>query len=80
MTPQPRSATLVGANRARSEIVMEHADEFILTALTLILARQILAEALASGREITSDPVDQATHLIQQQRIPITGRFGLRHF
>jgi hypothetical protein len=49
---------------------MEHADEFILTALTLILAKQIQAEALASGREITSDPVDQATHLIQQQRIP----------
>ena len=39
---------------------MEHADEFILTALTLILAKQIQAEALASGREITSDPVDQA--------------------
>jgi hypothetical protein len=60
---------------------MENADELILTALTLILAKQIQAEALASGREITtSDPVDQATHLIQQQRIPITGRFGLRHF
>jgi hypothetical protein len=59
---------------------MEHADELILTALTLILAKQIQAEALASGRETTFNPVDQATHLIQQQRIPITGRFGLRHF
>jgi hypothetical protein len=59
---------------------MEHADELIVTALTLILAKQIQAEALASGREITSDPVDQATDLIQQQRLPITGRFGLRHF
>jgi hypothetical protein len=47
---------------------MEHADELILTALTLILAKQIQAEAVASGREITSDPVDQAIHLIHQQR------------
>jgi hypothetical protein len=59
---------------------MEHADELILTALTIILAKPIQAEAVASGRETTFDPVDQATHLIQQQRIPITGRFGLRHF
>ncbi len=59
---------------------MEQADELILTALTLILAKQIQAEAFASGKQMTSDPIDEAAHLIQQQRVPITGRFGLRQF
>jgi hypothetical protein len=41
---------------------MEHADEFILTALTLILAKQTQAEAIASGREIT--PIQSTKQLI----------------
>jgi hypothetical protein len=54
-------------------------DQLMLTALTLVLAKQIRAEAAAADHRMTADPIDQAVDLIKQQRFPITGRFGVRH-
>jgi hypothetical protein len=58
---------------------MDETDQFLLTALTLVLAKQLRVEALARGTQMTADPIDDAVHLIQQQRLPVTGRFGVRH-
>jgi hypothetical protein len=59
---------------------MDEDQQLLLTALTLVLAKQIRAEAAAAGQEMNADPIDQAVDLIRQQRMPITGRFGVRHF
>jgi hypothetical protein len=59
---------------------MNQDDQLLLTALTLVLAKQIRAEKAAQGHQLTDDPIDEAVALIQQQRVPITGRFGVRHF
>jgi hypothetical protein len=61
-------------------VPMNEDDQLLLTALTLVLAKQIRAEKLATGHRMTADPIDDAVNLIKQQRIPITGRFGVRHF
>ena len=59
---------------------MPETDQLLLTALTLILAKQMRVEARASGgAEMAADPVDEAIRLIQQQRLPLTARFGIRH-
>lgn len=55
-------------------------QQLLLTALTLVLAKQLRAEAAAAGNPMTADPIVEAVTLIQQQRVPITGRFGVRHF
>ena len=59
---------------------MTEDDQLLLTALTLVLAKQIRAEKAARGHQLTADPIEDAVTLIQQQRVPITGRFGVRHF
>jgi hypothetical protein len=84
MTPAPAFAILIGANQLRSEIMlgarMDETNQLLLTALTLILAKQIRAESAAAGVEMTADPVNEAVQLIQQHRMPATGRFGVAHF
>jgi hypothetical protein len=61
-------------------VTMNEDQQLLLTALTLVLAKQLRAEAAAAGQPMTADPIDEAVTLIQQQRVPITGRFGVRHF
>jgi hypothetical protein len=61
-------------------VPMKEDDQMLLTALTLVLAKQIRAEKLAAGHQMTADPIDDAVNLIKQERVPITGRFGVRHF
>ena len=60
-------------------VPMNEDDQLLLTALTLVLAKQIRAEKLATGHEMTADAIDDAVNLIKQHRVPITGRFGVRH-
>jgi hypothetical protein len=61
-------------------VPMNEDQQLLLTALTLVLAKQLRAEAAAAGHQMTADPIDQAVDLIKQQRVQITGRFGVRHF
>jgi hypothetical protein len=61
-------------------VSMNEDDQILLTALTAVRAKQIRAEKLATGHQLTADPIDDAVNLIKQQRAPITGRFGVRHF
>jgi hypothetical protein len=59
---------------------MDDASQLILTAQTLILAKQTRAEAAADGNFISEDDaVSQAIQLIQTHRRPITDRF-VRYF
>lgn len=43
---------------------MDETDQFLLTALTLVLAKQLRAEAMARGTQMAADPIDDAVHLI----------------
>jgi hypothetical protein len=55
-------------------------DTQVLAALTLVLAKQMRAEALAAGKQLTADPVREAAALIQSQTAAISGLFGIRQF
>lgn len=59
---------------------MDETNQLLLTALTLVLAKQMRAEAAGAGTEMATDPIAEAVLLIQQQRIPLTARFAVRHF
>jgi hypothetical protein len=59
---------------------MNEDDQLVLTALTLVLAKQIKAEVAASGQQAPTDPIEEAVNQIKQQRVAISARFGVRHF
>jgi hypothetical protein len=42
-------------------VPMNEDDQLLLTALTLVLAKQIRAEKLATGHEMTADPIGKIT-------------------
>jgi hypothetical protein len=69
-----------GETRIIIGVGMNEDDQLLLTALTLVLAKQIRAEKAAAGHQTAADPIDEAVDLIKQQRVPVTGRFGARHF
>lgn len=60
-------------------VPMDETNQLLLTALTLVLAKQMRTEAAERGQQMTADPIDAAIRLIQQQRLPLTARFGVRH-
>jgi hypothetical protein len=60
-------------------VPMNEDHQLLLTALTLVLAKQIRAEAAAADQPMTADPIEDAVNLIKQHRVPITGRFGVPH-
>jgi hypothetical protein len=60
-------------------IPMDDTNRLLLTALTLVLAKQIRAESAARGTPMTADPINEAVDLIRQQCPPVTGRFGVRN-
>ena len=56
---------------------MTSGDGIAITALTLILANQIKAECIASGRAANGDFVAEAIALIKEQRGIILPRYGV---
>ena len=59
---------------------MTRAEQLLLTASTLTLAKQIQAEAAAAGNAISQDDaIVQAVQLIQLERVPLTDWFVVRY-
>jgi hypothetical protein len=60
---------------------MDRDQQLILTALTLLLAKQIQTEAAAAGFDKDDIAAQvEARDMIERERIPVTGLFGVRHF
>ena len=84
-----RSGVLVPCCEARRKEVngdhmistnMTRAEQLLLTASTLTLAKQIQVEAAVAGNPISQDDaIVQAVHLIQLERVPLTDWFVVRY-